>query len=220
MRKIWCILLSAAMLLCGCGGRGDQTQSVTSATEQMQTEMTESLETAASTRSPELTEEELAEFQTLFENPMDWHARALTSRYADPRDADLEKLFYCGAGETPVSDEEREYLMTQWIPELFDFDIVRCDEAVMEEALQTVFGIGLDQMTGVGLDRMTYYNGAYFAARSDVLITIVQPERGVWLTDGEAELYYESDDPSVGTCCVTMRWHDGRWVIWSNMQVD
>lgn len=168
-----------------------------------------------------LSEEELAEFQTLFDDPMGWYARALTSQYSSASGVDLGKMFYCGAGETPVSAEEREYLQSQWIPELFDFDIVRCDEEAMEEAFQLVFGHGLNNRKHrVGLEKMTYYNGAYFAARSDVLVAIVQLQRGRWINDGEVWLYYASDEPGVGECCVAMRYADGRWVIRSNMQVD
>ena len=230
MKKSWIFLLILALMLCGCAG-GEESEQVTAATAQPETQMTQSLETEHSTvqtapsleTQPEektMSEAELAEFQVLFEDPMDWYARALTSVYDHYAAADLEKMFYCGAGDTRVSEEEREYLESRWNPILFEFDIVRCDEAVMEEAMQLVFGEGLEASEGAGLGNMTYYNGAYFRSSSDVLITIVRLDRGIWLDDGGAELYYMSDVVGGEECCIRMELLEGRWVIRSNRQVN
>lgn len=222
MKKVWMLIFVVALMLCACHST-EETEPVTTATVPTEVQISESLETEATEETEgenTLTAEELSQFQSLFDDPMDWYARALTSRYEDPKNADLENMFYCGAGDIPASEAEREYLQSQWIPELFDFDIVRCDTAAMEDALQLVFGMGLEEMNGVGLENMTYYNGAYFRSSSDVLITIVCLDRGIWVDDSTAELYYMSDEPSVGSCCVTMQKQDSRWVILSNVQVD
>ena len=167
-----------------------------------------------------LSEEELAEFQALFDDPMGWYARALTSEYISVSDVDLEKMFYCGAGDAPVSEEELEYLKSQWDPILFEFDIVRCDEAAMDEAYQLVFGREMNKKHRVGLENMTYYNGAYFRSTSDVLITIVRLDRGIWRLDGAVDLYYKSDVVGGEECCISMELEDGRWIIRSNRQID
>ena len=217
MKKLWIFLFILTFLLCGCH-EAEETEPVTEVTVQTESQVTQTLETQVHAQSNALSEDQLADFQSLFDDPMGWYARALTSEYISASQVDLEKMFYCGAGDTPVSEEEREYLVTRWIPELFDFDIVRCDKNEMGQALQLVFGLGLEEMEGIGLDRMTEYNDAYFRSTSDVLVTLVRFDSGIWLSDTAAQLYYPSDEPDVGRCCVTVELLDGRWVIRSNMQ--
>lgn len=231
MKRNWLILMLLLLTLCGCQNAHSD-DPVVSATDDSQPQMTQSLEETESTPEAQTLETEAAEgttdlsasqlalFQTFFDDPMDWYARALTSRYAQTTDVDLEKMFYCGAGDVGVSDPELEYLQTQWAPELLEFDIIRCDEAAMNDALEQVFHRSLEEMSGTGLENMTYYNGAYFRSSSDVLVTIVTLERGEWLDEDTVALYYTSDETDVGMCCITMQRWDDRWVIVSNEAVE
>lgn len=231
MKRYGIILLVLLVLLCGCQSKGND-MPVTSVTDDADTQMTQfleapdaaqtarTLETEAAEGTTDLSESQLAVFQTLFVDPMDWYARALTSRYAQAENVDLEKMFYCGAGDIGVGEPERAYLETQWKSELLELDIVRCDKAAMEDALETVFNRSLDETNGVGLERMTEYNGAYFRSCSDVLVSMVTFEGGDWLNADTVSLYYTSDEPGVGLCCVIMQRCGDRWIIASNETID
>ena len=77
-----------------------------------------------------------------------WLSRSIGCVYEKPEDVDLYYLFYLGV-EHPgswddISEGSRQSLIDQdFFPE-FDLQIMPCDK--LEEALQTTFGIGLDDV--------------------------------------------------------------------------
>lgn len=234
MKHKWLVLMLLLLTLCGCqsphgdepvtdvtdAANGAPTQMTQSLEEPEASQMSQTLETEAAEGTTGLSASQLALFQTFFDDPTGWYARALTSRYAQAQDVDLHRMFYCGAGDIGPSGPELEYLRTQWETEQMELDVMRSDKSAMDDALETVFHRSLVETNGVGLEYMTEYNGAYFHACGDVLISIVTLERGDWLNEDTVALYYTSDEPDVGLCRVTMQRWDDRWVINSNEAVE
>lgn len=230
MKKFGILLLILTFLLCACTQeQTPETQPESSAqTQPSATETEPTLQTTEETMSEPteaaadpLSDEELAQMQELFADPTGWYARALTSLYDSPEMLDMNQLFYCGAGDTPVSDEELAYLKTVWPETAFEFDIIRCDKAVMKETLTYYLGTDYQDMDGIGMGKLTYYSesAAYFRSSSDTNIMVVTLERGERLENGDVVLYYDGTYPHGGMCAVTLRMAEDHWVIRSNCLV-
>ena len=137
-----CILFIPALTGCGAG-RAEQEESVpeVSLDDQEQT---------SGMYPRDLLRGELLAFTNWIDNEDNYgNYGFLLSEYSDPREADLNQIFYTGAGmETePLGDsEEQEYLRITGLPEITT-DITRLSTEQINGFLGKKLGLSLDEMT-------------------------------------------------------------------------
>lgn len=154
------VLILVISLLCGCvevpppatTAPPLPTETTTPPETTIPVETTLPPETTAPDETTEpITIEDFSEYAALLssESEPNWLARALGCIFEKPEDIDLYYMFYLGV-EHPgswndISAESRQSLIDQGFITDMDLQIMPCDK--LEEALQSTFGIGLNDVT-------------------------------------------------------------------------
>ena len=107
-------------------------------------------ETTAPAESAPVIVTDFSEYEALLDisaNP-NWLARSLGCLYESPTEIDMNYLFYLGVNQpgswSDISDESRQTLLEAGFIEEMDIQIMPAE--ILEEALRSTFGIGLDYM--------------------------------------------------------------------------
>jgi len=155
-----------------------------------------SVEESSSSTGRLLTDEELKEFEALFQLPVTpeniWYNYGLKSAYEDPRDVDLLALFYSAPWQEPVLSPQEIQLLEEAGMSVGASAVHVYTEEMMDSVLRQYFGIGLEEATGVGLDEMVYNEelGCYYDMHGDYVCAYVELLHGRQAPDGSYELYY------------------------------
>ena len=150
-------VLALALLLTACAQTSPETTPSDETT--LPTQLTSSPETTESDTatdpeeptSPTVTMGDFSEYEALlnFSSDPNWLARSLGCLYEKPEDIDLYYMFYLGVDQPgswgDISAESRQSLIEQGFMEEFDLQFMPAEN--LEEALQSTFGIGLDDVS-------------------------------------------------------------------------
>lgn len=153
----WIAAVCGLMLLAGCK-KETETPSQTEAEQPEETEsreeetrqQTEAPETAGEFEERDLTNEELREFTRWINQGSNYgNYGFLLSEYVRPEDADLEQIFYSGAGletEQMTPKETEAYLTAVGADEIYT-DCTRLTTSQINEVLEQKLGCHLEDMT-------------------------------------------------------------------------
>ena len=216
MRRLLYILL-ISVFLCGCKQK-----------ETLPPAFTEAPEEPAATSS-EI--QDLSKFQSLLsydDTHQNWIPFALGSVFENPRDIDLEFMFYMGTerlGWFDISAESEQELIDAGFMREMDLQLMSVSS--LEQALEATFGISLSDTT---IPLSWYYlssedaycsnnNDAYFVG--NVIVTSATE-----YSDGTTEVHYQVDsyyNTKTGefydqtALILTLKQHHDRYLIQSNL---
>lgn len=162
----------------------------------------------------------MIELQELFAPQCYWYNMALTSTYASPEKIDLSRLFYNGYGMvyTPTAEEWDAIMAVPGFSE--ELDLYVLTKPMMSEALETYFGITLEDVDLSQADGLVYveFTDCYYLMHSDYLCTEDLQAVGVERVDGNHIRLYYTANGSSQLYAVTLYKENGYTVV-SNLPV-
>lgn len=143
------LLLALALCLCACGPAPAAPLPAETTLPTQTTAPPETNQPSETTASPAITDFTPYEAMISYDAEPNWLALAMDLTFEKPEDVSLYYLFYPGVNYpgtwNDVSAESRQTLISHGFST--DFDLQIMPVWLLEEALQTTFGIGLEDVT-------------------------------------------------------------------------
>lgn len=138
----------------------------------------------------------------------------LSSFYDDPRNVDLEQLFYNGFG-LEVNDEERCFLEGERAE--MEYDIVKLPADEMNKILEKYLGITLEESNMVGAENFYHdtENDIYYLLHTDCHVVKIQIVDQVESEDGTINIVYTTEDDAQ-KCIASLKKEGENYLFLSN----
>lgn len=156
-----------------------------------------------------------------------FYRQALTSRYASAAGVDLGMLFYNGVPDSTglnwddLSAPEQSALKksSEYSAYFLEADWERISTTQMDQAMQTVFGIGLGDASWAGVSRWVYlpeFDQYYFAHTDTNALLPIQAEQVQTDADGYYYLFYRlAESPDNQQLCCLRRVKDSWQIVYN-----